>query len=104
MKQPIQPAPWGNMAGIFTLGAAVGSVMALLYAPASGKATRKKIGLKFKSVQRATAQQVLRTKKLLTQKAGILGNVAVEKLDGTREWLARIGTNHSAPRRVAHRA
>ena len=102
--KPNQRAQWGKTAGIFALGAAAGSVIALLYAPASGRTTRKKIGMKFKSLQRSTAQQVLRAKKVLARKAGTLQRAATEKLEDTREWLVERMSNgkhpHPAPRRV----
>ena len=89
-------------AGVFALGAAAGSAAAFLYAPASGRATRKKIALKFNSLKRSSTQQVLKAKKTLVRKAGDLRHAAVEKLSDTQEWFKeRIGNgDRPAPRRV----
>ena len=43
--------------GIFALGAAIGSVTALLCAPASGQATRRRIAQKFRTLKRQTTRQ-----------------------------------------------
>lgn len=97
---------WGKAVGGFALGAAAGSTAALLFAPASGKATRKRMVLQLKSIERKAEQRILRAKKLLTRKAGLLRDNAVGKLEDTREWLEdRLGNhNHRqpAPRRLAH--
>ncbi len=100
----------GLTAGGFALGAAVGSTLALLYAPTSGQVTRKRIGLKFRSWERATARQLQQTKKLLAKKAWHLREAASEKFGNTREWLvermtSNNGKHHpSQNRRVVHHA
>ena len=71
----LKSIPWGPI-GSFALGAAIGSVSALLFAPASGKVTRRRIGTQVKQAQR-----------FLTKKAGYLKEAATEKLGETREWL-----------------
>lgn len=93
--KPIQRAKWGKTAGAFALGAAAGSTLALLYAPTSGRVTRKKIG-----------QGVSRAQKVLARKAELLKDAATEKLTDTKEWLVtRIGNGrHPAPRRVMQRS
>lgn len=96
----------GRNAGLFALGAAAGSVLALLFAPASGKATRKRIMYKVRGLGRSTARQLNQTKRVLAKKVGSLKHVATEKIGDTREWLLeRVATNgrhHAMPRR-AHR-
>ena len=97
----------GWNAGLVALGAAAGSVLALLFAPASGKVTRKQIGYKIRGLGRSTARQLNQTKRVLAKKAGAIRNAASEKLGDTREWLLeRVasgnGKHHALPRR-AHR-
>ena len=48
----------GQNLGLFTLGATAGSILALLCAPASGRVTRKRIGMKFRSLERPTGRQL----------------------------------------------
>ena len=70
--------------GTFVLGAAAGSVLALLYAPASGRVTRKRIALKFRAVQRS---------------ATVLRDRAARRITTAREWItAHTGGNGHAKR------
>ena len=96
----------GLTAGIFALGAAAGSVLALLYAPASGKVTRKRIASGFRSAGRSTVRQLNQTRKVLAKKAGALRNAATEKIGDTREWLLERVSNgngkHHAMTRRSH--
>lgn len=78
---------WGRVGlatGTFAIGAAAGSVLALLFAPASGRAIRKRIGHQFKQTQ-----------KLLAKKTGVLREAALDKLGETREWLQERVLAHS---------
>ena len=100
---------WGPAAGVFALGATAGSAAALLLAPASGRATRKKLATQFRSMGRSATRQLQQSKKLLAKKAGFIRQATVERLGDTREWiLERIpngnGRHHSVPRRAAHRS
>ena len=100
MKGPNR-AGWGKAVGGFALGAAAGSTVALLFAPASGKITRKHLAMSVKSAQRAAGQKILRAKKLLAKKADYLRGTASEKFEDTRDWLAqRMNHRQPAPRRV----
>ena len=106
MKGPNRPK-WGKAAGTFALGAAAGSTLAFLFAPASGKATRKRIGMQIQSLGRTTEQKLLRAKKLLARKAVTLRASATERLEDTRDWVTQQMGNHRqpVPRRVpAHRS
>ncbi len=99
---------WGQAAGVFALGATAGSAAALLLAPASGRISRKKLASKFRSMGRTAARGLQQSKKLLTKKAGVLKEAAVERIGDTREWLMeRIpngnGRHHTTPRRAARR-
>lgn len=89
MKSFIKKGSLGRTAGAFALGAAAGSILALLYAPASGRATRRRIGLKVRTLKASTVRQVKQAKKLLIKKAGSLRDVAAEKLSSTRKWIAQ---------------
>ena len=42
----------GRAIAAFTLGASAGSILALLFAPASGKVTRTRVAQKFRQLQR----------------------------------------------------
>ena len=98
----------GQVAGAFALGATAGSAAALLLAPASGRATRKKLVSKFRSMGRTAARGLRQSKKLLAKKAVGWKDATVERLGETREWLAeRIpngnGRHHAISRRAVHR-
>ncbi|MBI3332479.1 MAG: YtxH domain-containing protein [Candidatus Omnitrophica bacterium] len=87
----------GQTAGSFAAGAAAGSILALLFAPASGRVTRKRIG-----------HQLKQAEKLVAKKASVLREAAMEKLGDTRDWLVERVRNgngkHPLPRRVMHHA
>ena len=57
-------------AGIFALGAAVGSIVALFYAPASGQVTRRRLANRIRTLRRDTVRQLEQTGRTLTRKAG----------------------------------
>lgn len=97
-----RPRYLGRTLGAFAIGAAAGSVLALLYAPASGKMTRRRIGLKVKAFRCATAKQLQRTRVQLLKQAKQFREATVEKVGQTREWVmerlpltpSRHTTNH----------
>ena len=98
MKENRQIVRMGQYFGLFSLGAAVGSLAALLFAPAAGRATRKRIG-----------NQIRQTKKLLLKKADLLRETAAEKLGESREWLVErvvphTGGKNGYRRRAVHHA
>jgi len=98
----------GQVAGAFALGATAGSAAALLWAPASGKITRKQLASKFRTLGRSATRGLQQSQKLLAKKAVLLKDATVERLGETREWLMeRIpngnGKHHAMPRRAAHR-
>ncbi len=90
-------------AGAFAIGATLGSVLTLLFAPASGRATRKRIGMKFRSLQYATTRQLGHAKKLLAKRAETLREAAVEKIHGAREWVTERMNNGNGTRPVRRR-
>ncbi|MBI3087805.1 MAG: YtxH domain-containing protein [Candidatus Omnitrophica bacterium] len=46
----------GRAVGAFALGATLGSIVALLFAPADGRTTRRQIGLKVRELQSGAKQ------------------------------------------------
>lgn len=80
----------GKALGVFALGAALGSICGILFAPASGQVTRKRIGMQFRSA-----------KKQLGKKLGGLKVAATEKMGETRDWLVQrvISSNGKHPTR-----
>ena len=83
----------------FTLGAAAGSIAALLYAPASGKVTRKRIALKVQGLQRTAARRIGQTQRVLAAKAADVREAATE-------WIAEHVPHRNGNGRhpVRHRA
>ncbi|MBI4226713.1 MAG: YtxH domain-containing protein [Candidatus Omnitrophica bacterium] len=100
----------GRTVGAFALGAVAGSVLALLCAPASGRITRRRIGLKVKALQSTAARRLQWTRSQLVKQARQLRAVAAEKVGETREWvmdrlpLANGNGRHSANHRTTHSA
>ncbi len=75
----------GLAVAAFALGAATGSILALLYAPASGQVTRRRIAGKFRTLQRTATRQI------------------GQRLNGAREWVvAHVTNGHN--RRLARQA
>lgn len=60
----------------FALGATAGSLIALLYAPASGQLTRRRLGQRVRRLQRDAARQLQRTQRVFATKAGQVQQVA----------------------------
>ena len=77
--------------GAFIIGATAGSVIALLFAPASGQLTRRRIGLKFRALQRQTTRQ-------LKVQAKHLREAATNGVNHAREWVVgRVTNGHNRP-------
>ena len=108
MKPNRLPREFGKLFGLFALGAAAGSLCGLLLAPASGRVTRKRIAMKFKSLEQEGSRQIKQAKKLLAKKAEDLRDAASEKLSQTKEWLVErvVSGNgkHPSHRRLVHHA
>ena len=73
----------GALRSVFTfaLGAAAGSIVALLYAPASGKITRRRLAMRARNLQRAAARRLGQTQRALVSKAAGVREAATE-------WIA----------------
>lgn len=92
MKQQRRGRIVGGAVACFGLGALVGSIAALLYAPASGQLTRKRIATRMKTVRR---------------QAVALRADAGEQLKLARKWVvahmpATNGHERRTTRRPAH--
>ena len=86
--------------GIFALGAALGSIFALLYAPASGEVTRKRLIMKARNLKRAVTRRLGQTGRVLTAQAQHVREAATE-------WIAeRVGQRNGrhTVRRTRHLA
>lgn len=86
--------------GSFALGATVGSIIALLYAPVSGQVTRKRLAMKARSLQRSLGRKLNRTQRALATKAGKVREAATQWIAG---HVARgNGRQPIRPRTVRH--
>ena len=65
-------------AAAFSFGAAAGSILALLYAPASGQVTRRRLGTKARQLQRNAIRKLGRTQRVLATKAEHVREAATE--------------------------
>ena len=84
----------------FTLGAALGSMFALLYAPASGKVIRRRLVLKARNLQRRAVRRLGETKRILVRQAGTVREAATGWIS---EHLPH-GNGQHAPRRALRHA
>lgn len=76
MGQTRERSGLGRTVGVFALGATAGSVLALLFAPASGKETRKRIQLRIRELQQATSTlQRAATKKIKTARTWVMDHM-----------------------------
>ena len=64
----------------FTLGAVAGTIGTLLYAPASGRVTRRRLALKARQLQRQAFRRLGETKR-------VLANQAVQVREAATEWI-----------------
>ena len=62
----------------FALGATVGSIVALLYAPASGQVTRRRLAMKARTLQRAALRRLGETQRALATRAERVRDAAAE--------------------------
>ena len=81
----------------FALGATAGSIVALLYAPASGQVTRRRLTMKVRSLQRDAAKRLNRTQRDLALRAEHVREAATE-------WIAEHVPHRNGNGRIRHRA
>jgi gas vesicle protein len=83
----------------FGLGAAVGSIIALLYAPASGKVTRRRLVLKVRTMRRTAIRKLGDTQRALA-------TGAVRVRDAASGWISdrMNGKAHPIRHRTARHA
>ena len=79
----------------FALGATAGSLIALLYAPASGKVTRRRLAMRVRNLQRKAARRIGETQRALATKADRVREAATE-------WIAE-HVPHGNGRQIRHR-
>lgn len=80
----------------FTLGAAAGSIIALLYAPASGQVTRRRLLMKARDAQRKVTRTFGEAKKVIACKAE---QVRESATDWITEHVPHNGHGRRSPRR-----
>ena len=68
----------------FTLGATLGSLFTLLYAPTSGSVTRRRIALKVRQLERTAARRIGVTQRHLAKRAAKVRETAAG-------WIAKYG-------------
>ena len=81
---------------VFTFGATAGSIIALLYAPASGKVTRRRLAIKAKQLQREAMRRVGQTKRVLATQAEHVREAATE-------WISEHVPHRNGRHFVHHR-
>ena len=81
MKEQRRRGGFLRSALAFTLGAAAGSVVALLYAPASGQVTRKRLARRVEGLRREAVRRIGRTRRELATQAEQVREAATD-------WIA----------------
>ena len=88
----------------FTVGATVGSVAALLYAPCSGQVTRKRLAMKARTLRRAALRRLGETQRELVTRAERVREAASEWItDHVPHGNGRHPIRHRAIRHAAAR-
>ena len=67
--------------GAFALGATAGSVIALLFAPVSGKVTRRRLAMRLRNVQKEAARRLGQTRRALATRAEQVRETATEWIE-----------------------
>jgi gas vesicle protein len=65
-------------AATFVFGAAVGSIAALLYAPASGQVTRRRLVQRVRKLRQAASRRLSRTQRAIAMRARNVREAATE--------------------------
>ena len=83
--------------GAFVLGTTAGSVIALLYAPASGQVTRRRLALKVRNLQRRMTRRLGQTQR-------VLANRAEQVREAATEWITEHVPHGNGKHPIRHRA
>ena len=101
-KSGRQPRHMLRTVATFAIGATVGSLIALFYAPASGKVTRRRLAMRVRGLQRATVRRIEQTQRALARRAENVREAASEWFAGhTAQANGRHPVSHRV-RRHAH--
>ena len=86
----------------FVLGAVMGGIAALLYAPSSGQVTRRRLAMKARELQRAAVRRLGRAQRALATKAEHVREAAAEWV--TERFPGRNGRHPIRHRVIRHAA
>jgi len=89
-------------AAAFALGATTGGILTLLYAPASGKNTRRRLVMRVRGFGRAAARRIDRTQRVLVGKAEEVREAATDWIS-THVPLHNGNGRHAIRRRPVRR-
>jgi gas vesicle protein len=101
MKETRRRGGFLKSAVAFTLGAAAGSIVALLYAPASGQVTRKRLAGRVRGLRREAVRRIGRTQRALVTQAEQVREAATEWI---AEHVPHSNGRHSIRRRALRHA
>jgi len=96
MRKQLRRIGRGKTALAFALGAAAGSIIALLYAPASGQVTRRRLLLKAREAQRKAVRKFGEAKKVIACKAE-------QVRESATDWIAEHVPHNGHGRRTTRR-
>lgn len=98
MKEQRRRGGFLRTVAAFGLGATAGSIVALLYAPASGKITRRRLAMRAQVLRKNAIRQIGQTQRALACRA-------TEVRQAATHWLAEhVPHNGSNGRRAARHA
>lgn len=89
-------------AASFVLGALAGGIATLLYAPASGQVTRRRLAMKARGLKRAAVRRLGRTQRVLATRAEQVRDAATEWMTG--HFQVRNGRHPIRHRAIRHAA
>ena len=101
LREPSRLGRRLRVIGAFGLGAALGSIIALLFAPASGRVTRRRLILRVQALRRNAGRGLNRAQRVLAKKAEHVRDMATETFGHARDWVTTQMNNGTAHRRIA---
>lgn len=81
------PRGRGKTVAAFAVGAAAGSILALLFAPASGKVTRKRLAQNMSKLKRESLRKIGKATRVIAVRVG-------DAKDAAGEWLTQRVNGH----------